>query len=805
MTRTLLRLKEWCYSTCPSSVLMPLKVGKKEPLFSHKGGKWTWDKYDAFLKNNIHHTEWGILLYDLCVVDADDEATWHIIEDSNASWKDAVNVCPIQLTSKGRHYIFRRPKWADTDGYFDGARQSRHSLSVDLKTICSTKTAGLLVVEPSKGKRWLEGRAPWDDGVELVDIPHELMELVAKPRYSPSIGALNAHDEKVTAASNHSINVLTSMHDVGSLERLLVLISKTRWDDRLSWRNIATALRNQYGDDSGVKELWKKYSRQSSKYDAGDADKLWVSVARDDYTGPKITMNSIHAMAKHDDPVGYMAFRASNIPGRVRDLVKLGDRGLGKLAAELTHTIIKRTDNNTFYLFKEEQQAWIKCQSAKDLWDTISLSLEERLVDLEVNLIATMRAASNETERKALEQEKDQVKKTIGYIRSHSGMKNIADITGPHLHEHDFENRLDSVRHLLGVRNGVIDLRTGELRSRRPEDMIFTILDVEYDPNADDSVLRSTVLAAMADDTEMVSYLQKLLGYAITGEVSEEVFVVFTGSGRNCKGVLTQLLSRLLGQFYKELNPAIIVERMVSNVDAERGKLLGARLAVFNELKAGEKLKTNEVQLLSGGDDIPARPLYRDPMSIQPRHMCLLCTNHMPELNEVIPAMVERLLCIHFPVTFTNLADGEKPSMYRRQANRELKTVLLGNMSGTLKWLVEGAKAWYESKDLRRCAPMKVKEFSKNYLEEQDKLASFIRDHCVVGEEFKISTGDFIEAYNSLNEDGERINNKALASAMKMKGFIKKQIWYNGRNVQGFIGLGLKPSSQVMINDDTDI
>ena len=111
------------------------------------------------------------------------------------------------------------------------------------------------------------------------------------------------------------------------------------------------------------------------------------------------------------------------------------------------------------------------------------------------------------------------------------------------------------------------------------------------------------------------------------------------------------------------MNNGIIVDKNVSNLDAERGNLLGTRFALFNELKDGDKLKTNEVQLLSGGDKIPATPKYKDPMNIEPHFLCLLTTNHMPELSVLIAAIMERMLCIHFQVFYTNLEPGEVPTL----------------------------------------------------------------------------------------------------------------------------------------------
>jgi hypothetical protein len=88
------------------------------------------------------------------------------------------------------------------------------------------------------------------------------------------------------------------------------------------------------------------------------------------------------------------------------------------------------------------------------------------------------------------------------------------------------------------------------------------------------------------------------------------------------------------------VNNAVITHRRAANLDAERGVLCEARIADFKELEEGERLKTSEVQLVTGGDGVPATPKFRDPMVIQPRFLCLLERNHMPELDQGIPAIM---------------------------------------------------------------------------------------------------------------------------------------------------------------------
>eukprot|EP00798_Chlamydomonas_sp_ICE-L_P025697 gene25697-biopygen20194 len=255
----------------------------------------------------------------------------------------------------------------------------------------------------------------------------------------------------------------------------------------------------------------------------------------------------------------------------------------------------------------------------------------------------------------------------------------------------------------------------------------------------------------MGGDEDMAYFLQRLLGYGITGEVREEIFPVWTGSGRNGKGLLTQALQQLLGAYYKEMNCAVISDsRVCSNIDAERAKLIGARIAVFNELKPGEKLKTNEVQLLTGGDGFPVKAIYKNPVTVMPKHLAILVTNHMPEMSEVIVALVERILAIPFTVTFRDLIPGESETATLRQCDQTMKEKLKSpeGQSALFAWLVEGAVAWYGgTESLKAMAPTKVSEFTRKYLAEQDTVQAFLTDNCELGKTFRESSVALFKMY----------------------------------------------------------
>ena len=520
-------------------------------------------------------------------------------------------------------------------------------------------------------------------------------------------------------------------------------------------------------------------------------------MARGGYEGPRLTMRTLARWAREDDPVRYRELRGDTVSELVMESWDKGDRGLADVAHHLLDGVIKRVGSRgDIYYFSEDKCRWYKGDEGS-VHRRVSIAVEEALQDVACSLAGDMRQASasaeaDEGERRAIEGRRQRVTERIGYVRKKSGMAAVTALAVRMCQDDGFEQRLDAVPHLLGVANGVVDLRTGELRDRTPEDMIYTVLDTRYDAAADSSDIERMVLDCMAGNVGKAAFIKKMLGYGVTGDVSEEIFVIFTGTGRNGKGGITQTLSRVLAGFYKAMNSGLICERQVSNIDAERGKLLGARLAVFDELKDGEKLRTQEVQLISGGDGIPARPLYKDPITIEPRHLCILATNHMPELSHVLASIVLRVLVVHFPVTFVDLLPGEEPSEFRRQKDPALKARMAATPEGVLRWLVEGAREWYAAPGLRRTAPAEVLDYSRQYFAEQDRLGKFLEERCRIGADFKVATAELLEMYNGENKDA-KMTPGGLATALRGKGFDKRLARVPGGGpLQCFMGLEIR-------------
>eukprot|EP00798_Chlamydomonas_sp_ICE-L_P008343 gene8343-biopygen13480 len=295
-----------------------------------------------------------------------------------------------------------------------------------------------------------------------------------------------------------------------------------------------------------------------------------------------MTMKSVVKWAGEDDPHGYAVYRASSIPKLVKDNWDKGDRGLGQIVHDLLNGTVKKTGKGSteYYIFQEDtcrwdkvEEGWVKNVASKvlegmlrdvDLW--ISTQAAQMLC---IGVVGAGEKEEQEDSRSKadLDAKKKKVATLINYVMSYRGVTNAMAFAGPLLMDETFEQRLDSNRHLIGIKGrSVVDLRTGQKRQRVAEDMVHNELDVAYGgdhvTNEADATgaewMHRIVEKIMGGDEDKARFLQRLLGYGITGKVREEVFPVWTGSGRNGKGLLTQALQHLLGAYYKEMNCAII-------------------------------------------------------------------------------------------------------------------------------------------------------------------------------------------------------------------------------------------------------
>jgi P4 family phage/plasmid primase-like protien len=305
---------------------------------------------------------------------------------------------------------------------------------------------------------------------------------------------------------------------------------------------------------------------------------------------------------------------------------------------------------------------------------------------------------------------------------------------------------LDADPWLLGVQNGTVNLRTGELLDHRREDLITKLSPVEYDPDAEAEPWEA-FLARVLPSAALRQFVQRLAGYALTGAVSEQILPFLYGSGANGKTTFLNALLEVAGDYGQQAAPDLLLAKRGSH-PTELADLFGARLVASVEVEDGRRLAEGLVKQLTGGDRIKARRMKEDFWEFSPMHKILLAANHKPEVRGTDHAIWRRIKLIPFDVTIP-----------KSEQDPRLPEKLRAEMPGILAWAVRGCLDW-QREGLGE--PDEVVAATEGYRGEMDVLAQWIEERCVVREG---TWALFSELYNDYREwaesSGEQAEKKA--------------------------------------------
>lgn len=272
---------------------------------------------------------------------------------------------------------------------------------------------------------------------------------------------------------------------------------------------------------------------------------------------------------------------------------------------------------------------------------------------------------------------------------------------------------LDADPWLLNTPGGVLDLRTGAIQPHDPANLITKITAAA--PTPDCPIFRR-VLERVIPDPEVRDYLQRLVGYCLTGIVREHMVALVYGSGANGKSVIFNAVRHALGDYGITLGSEVLMESHNDRHPTEIAVLRGARMALCSEVDSGRRWNEARVKRLSGGDPITARLIARDPFEFLPQHKLVLLANAKPGLRVVDEAIRRRIHLIDFAVT---IPEAER--------DPELPEKLKAEAGGIISWALEGCLDW-QAYGLR--PPQIVLDATARYLEREDTVAEWLRECC---------------------------------------------------------------------------
>jgi putative DNA primase/helicase len=339
---------------------------------------------------------------------------------------------------------------------------------------------------------------------------------------------------------------------------------------------------------------------------------------------------------------------------------------------------------------------------------------------------------------------------------------------------------LDVDPDLFNCISGTIDLRTGELRPHDRGDLITRRSPVSYDPDATCPQWEAFLLRVLGGSTELVAFVQRAVGYSLTGHTTEQVLLMLYGKGANGKSTFLETVRALLGDYAAQADFTTFLKREGDGVRNDLARLDGPRLVAAVEAESGKALAEAVVKQVTGGDTITARFLFKEFFDFKPVFKLWLAANHKPHISGSDHGIWRRIRLVPFTVT---IPEGER--------DRQLLTKLRQELPGILAWAVRGALAWREH---GLGVPPEVQAATAAYRDEMDELRPFLDEATTLDASAHVTVHDLYLAYEAwCTANGERPRSKkGLAMRLGERGFTSGRVT-NG--VRCWKGVRLKDST----------
>ena len=302
------------------------------------------------------------------------------------------------------------------------------------------------------------------------------------------------------------------------------------------------------------------------------------------------------------------------------------------------------------------------------------------------------------------------------------------------------QTNLDKDANLFNCPDGTYDLRQGMAgrKDHEPEDLITKITPYTPGDEGEDLWL-DTVNKVFQGDTELIEYVQRIVGMAAVGEVYQEALIIAYGDGSNGKSTFWNSIAGAMGTYGGMISADVLTVGCKRNVKPELAEVKGKRILIAAELEEGTRLSTSIVKQLCSTDQIEGEKKYKDPFKFDPSHLLVLYTNHLPKVGAMDTGIWRRLIVIPFNA---KIGGGQTDI-------KNYSKFLLKNAGPAItKWIIEGAqKAIHDNFNLT--LPACVQEAIRKYRADNDWLTHFLEECCVVEEGAEAKSGEIWDSYKA--------------------------------------------------------
>lgn len=345
-------------------------------------------------------------------------------------------------------------------------------------------------------------------------------------------------------------------------------------------------------------------------------------------------------------------------------------------------------------------------------------------------------------------------------------------------------SQLDADPWVLNTPGGIVELKTGKVVPPNPDLLCTRTTAVAPDFEMPTPEWNRFLAEATANDTELIGYLQRLAGYALTGVTTEQQFSFIYGPGGNGKGVFINAIEGVMKDYATKSPMETFTENKGDRHETELARLDGIRLVLASETQAGKRWNEAKVKMLTGSERISARFMHQDYFTFDPQFKLLFTGNHKPEIRDIDDAMRRRIHMVPFTV---------KPKKIDTLLGDKLKA----EYPGILAWMIRGALAWQEQ---GLAPPPVVREATEEYFKDSDPFARWLEEEATEDPEAFTTTAELYARWR----EWANLNGEHVRSARQLALALDRRRLPRGRHpesrARGFKGITLKSELEAVVS-----
>ena len=563
--------------------------------------------------------------------------------------------------------------------------------------------------------------------------------------------------EEVKKTAGPRTNLNFYEHDISLVKRLVNILKPERATDYTTWMEVGWCL---HTIDCRLLDTWIEFSKKSNSH-AEEADHI-CKVKWEGMRNKGLNIGSLHMWAKQDNPTMYRSLIEDSISFHIYKSVlhKLEPKGNDAPSDMVYHVVqaLKKKYGHFFVCSSYSKRTWFEFDGIRWVEDDDDVGLRRRIREELYNDYMNVgikfhelyeRLGSMKEEHPNVERYKKLSMATYNVatqLRSANFRKKVSEEASEQLYwdkerksqfssssgsnsSKKFEEILNTQTHLIGMENGVYDLSTGEFRKSRCEDYLTLNTQLHWetfewtDPIIDEIRAFLCQILPHEDTREYVMYT---LASCLDGEIREEHFRIWVGSGGNGKSKLIELFELSFGEYCSKLSISALTQKRTSSSapTPEIARLQGKRFAVLQEPNENEKLQVGIMKEMTGGDKIVARSLNKEPIEFKPQFKMVLTCNQLPKVPADDGGTWRRIRVVKFTSRFTENPDPDNPNEFPLDPMLGEK---LHKWRHAFFWMLTEYYKRYRKNGL--VDPESVKLSTREYQMNNDIYADFVSNH----------------------------------------------------------------------------